>query len=200
MPQQAVERLQGWAIISIWILSLDFILNAAKIHQKQETTKENTSINKRLTLKCVGIPEKVVSLQQTFVRLERAPTSSLSEGSMRSCPSSQMLLWQLDIGRDWADWEVTKLFHKPKVERRSYHRTPRLPFVGAGAVAPNLSLMQLVLFSQPNSDQYPTAIDTQNVGDLIILTTRLRWKAFPLLCLCLLQRYNFLRNPNTLKC
>ena len=109
------KQLNGCKIGRLFLLGflLDiWILNAAKIHQKQETTKESASINKRLTLQCVGIPEKVVSLQQTFVRLERAPTSSLSEGSMRSCPSSQMLLWQLDIGRDWADWEVPTALKK----------------------------------------------------------------------------------------
>lgn len=75
MPTKAVERLQDRAIISFGFLLRFVFLNVAKIHQKQETTKENTSINKRLTLQCVGIPEKVVSLQQTFVRLERPPTS-----------------------------------------------------------------------------------------------------------------------------
>ena len=58
--------------------------------------------------------------------------------------------------------EVTKLFPKPKVERRSYHRTPRLPFVGAGAVAPNLSLMQLAFLRNLIHCEYPTAM--QNIG------------------------------------
>lgn len=69
MPTKAVERLQDRAIISFGFLLRFVFLNVAKIHQKQETTKENTSINKRLTLQCVGIPEKVVSLQSWNVGL-----------------------------------------------------------------------------------------------------------------------------------
>ena len=57
---------------------------------------------------------------------------------------------------------MTKLFPKPKVERRSYHRTPRLPFVGAGAVTPNLSFMQLAFLRNLIHCEYPTAM--QNIG------------------------------------
>lgn len=66
------KQLNGCKIGRLFLLGflLDiWILNAAKIHQKQETTKENTSINKRLTLQCIGIPEKVVSLQSWNVGL-----------------------------------------------------------------------------------------------------------------------------------
>ena len=66
------KQLNGCKIGRLFLLGflLDiWILNATKIYQKQETTKESASINRRLTLQCVGIPEKVVSLQQWNVGL-----------------------------------------------------------------------------------------------------------------------------------